>query len=142
MKDDVTKLEISKQDIAGNELPGATLTILDEDGNVVESWISTNEPHYIEMIPVGKYTLREETAPDGYVVAEDVEFEVLDTGEVQCVTMVDKTAPVTVVSSGSSDVPKTGDDTPLAFWLILLLAAMGGIGGVILVNRRRKKAAR
>ncbi|MCD7745863.1 MAG: peptidase [Lachnospiraceae bacterium] len=140
MKDDVTKLEISKQDIAGNELPGATLTIFDEDGNVVESWISTDEPHYIEMIPVGKYTLREETAPDGYVVAEDVEFEVLDTGEVQCVTMVDETAPVAATSSGS-DVPKTGDDTPLLLWLVLLLTALGCFGCAALVNRRRKKAA-
>ena len=36
MKDDVTKVKISKQDIAGKELPGAKLTILDQDGKVVE----------------------------------------------------------------------------------------------------------
>ena len=45
MKDDVTKVEISKTDISGKELPGAKLTILDKDGNVVESWTSTEEPH-------------------------------------------------------------------------------------------------
>lgn len=76
MKDDVTKMKISKQDIAGKELPGAKLTILDQDGKVVESWTSTEKAHYIEMLPIGKYTLREETAPDGYLVAKDVEFEV------------------------------------------------------------------
>ena len=78
MKDDVTKVKISKQDIAGKELPGAKLTILDQDGKVVESWTSTEKAHYIEMLPIGKYTLREETAPDGYLVAKDVEFEVKD----------------------------------------------------------------
>ena len=78
MKDDVTKVKISKQDIAGKELPGAKLTILDQDGKVVESWTSTEKAHYIEMLPIGKYTLREETAPDGYLVAKDVEFKVKD----------------------------------------------------------------
>ena len=37
MKDDVTKVEISKTDISGKELPGAKLTILDKDGKTVES---------------------------------------------------------------------------------------------------------
>ena len=104
MKDDVTKAEISKQDIAGKELPGAKLTILDKDGKVVESWTSTKKAHHIEMLPIGKYTLREETAPDGYLVANDVEFEVKDTGEVQHVTMVDEAKPAV-----QADTPKTGD---------------------------------
>ena len=56
MKDDVTKVLISKQDIAGKELSGAKLTILDEEGNVIESWTSTEEAHYIEMLPIGTYT--------------------------------------------------------------------------------------
>ena len=98
MKDDVTKVEISKQDIAGKELPGAKLTILDKDGKVVESWTSTKKAHYIEMLPIGKYTLREETAPDGYLVANDVEFEVKDTGEVQHITMVDEAKPAGFVA--------------------------------------------
>ena len=40
MKDDVTKVQISKTDISGKELPGAKLTILDKDGKTVESWTS------------------------------------------------------------------------------------------------------
>lgn len=85
-----TKVEISKTDITGKEeLPGAKLTILDKDGNVVESWTSTTEPHYIEELPVGSYTLREEQAPEGYVMAEDVSFEVENTGEIQKVHMED-----------------------------------------------------
>ena len=42
------------------------------------------------MLPIGKYTLREETAPEGYLVAKDVEFEVKDTAEVQKVVMDDE----------------------------------------------------
>lgn len=48
MKDDVTKVQISKTDISGKELPGAKLTILDKDGKTVESWTSEEKPHYIE----------------------------------------------------------------------------------------------
>ena len=139
MKDDVTKVLISKQDIAGKELPGAKLTILDEDGNVVESWTSTEEAHYIEMLPIGKYTLREETAPEGYLVAKDVEFEVKDTAEVQKVVMVDEEKPEESTSEGgkpSKDVPKTGDNTNLLLWLIVLGMSLSG---VVVLGRKIKK---
>ena len=98
MKDDVTKVEISKTDITGEtEIPGAKLTILDKDDQVVESWTSTEEAHYIEKLPIGKYTLREEQAPKGYLLTADVTFEVKDTGEVQKVTMKDDTAKGKVI---------------------------------------------
>ena len=67
----------------GEELPGATLQVLDSQGNIVEQWVSTDEPHDIvalhdetQGLKDGKYTLREITAPYGYDIAEDVEFEV------------------------------------------------------------------
>ena len=98
MKDDVTKVEISKTDITGKtEIPGAKLTILDKDDQVVESWTSTEEAHYIEKLPIGKYTLREEQAPKGYLLTADVTFEVKDTGEVQKVAMKDDTAKGKVI---------------------------------------------
>lgn len=90
MLDDVTKVEISKKDITdSSEVPGAKLIILDKDGKKVESWTSTDKPHMIEKLPVGEYTLREEQAPDGYLIAEDVKFTVKDTGKVQKVKMKD-----------------------------------------------------
>ena len=90
MLDDVTKVEISKTDVTDSkEIPGAKLTILDKDGKVVESWVSDKDPHMVEKLPVGTYTLREEQAPDGYLVAEEVSFEVKDTGEIQKVEMKD-----------------------------------------------------
>ena len=98
MKDDVTKVEISKTDITGEtEIPGAKLTILDKDDQVVESWTSTEEAHYIEKLPIGKYTLREEQAPKGYLLTSDVTFEVKDTGEIQKVAMKDDTAKGKVI---------------------------------------------
>ena len=90
MLDDVTKVEISKKDITdSSEVPGAKLIILDKDGKKVDSWISTDKPHMVEKLPVGEYTLREEQAPDGYLIAEDVKFTVKDTGKVQKVKMKD-----------------------------------------------------
>ena len=131
MKDDVTKVEISKTDITGKkELPGAKLTILDSDDNVVETWVSTGEPHYIEKLPIGTYTLREEQAPDGYLVAEDITFEVKDTAEIQKVVMKDEAKP--------TDVPKTGDDTNLWLPLLLMVLSAAGLTGLA-VSRRRKK---
>ena len=98
MKDDVTKVQISKTDITGDqEIPGAKLTILDENDQVVESWTSTEEPHYLEKLPIGRYTLREEQAPKGFILTADVSFEVKDTGEIQTVVMKDDTVKGKVI---------------------------------------------
>ena len=141
MKDDVTKVEISKTDISGKELPGAKLTILDKDGKVVESWTSTDKPHYIEKLPVGKYTLREESAPEGYLVAEDVKFEVKDTGEIQKVVMKDEVKPEETPETPqpSNGTPKTGDDTHMGLWLLLCGLALAGLAGSVVLLRRKKK---
>lgn len=109
IEDDVTKVEISKTDITGdNEIEGAKLTITDENGNIVETWTSGKEPHYIEKLPIGKYTLKEEQAPNGYVVSEEITFEVADTAEIQKVAMKDDTA------KGRLIIEKTDKDTGAA----------------------------
>ena len=90
MKDDHTKVSISKTDITdGKEIQGAKLQILDKDGKVIEEWTS-GEEHLIEYLPTGEYTLHEEAAVDGYVVANDVTFTVQETGEIQKVEMKDE----------------------------------------------------
>ena len=88
------KVEISKTDITGKkELPGAKISVIDADGKLVESWTSeAGKTHMIERLPVGKYTLREESAPYGYKVASDVTFEVKETAEIQKVSMKDEQA--------------------------------------------------
>lgn len=94
MRDDITKVQISKVDIAtGKELPGAELVIKDKDGNTVAQWVSEDKPHYIEKLPAGEYTLTEITAPNGYQLAESIVFTVLPTGELQTVVMKDARIP-------------------------------------------------
>lgn len=94
MKDDITRVQISKVDIAaGKELPGAELVIKDKDGNTVAQWVSVDKPHYIEKLPAGDYTLTEITAPNGYQLAESIAFTVLPTGELQTVVMKDARIP-------------------------------------------------
>lgn len=90
-----TRVEISKTDITtGQELPGARLTILDKEGNEIETWVSEDKPHYIEKLPIGTYILHEVTTPDGYLTAEDVTFIISDTAELQKVVMQDSRKPV------------------------------------------------
>lgn len=94
MRDDITRVQISKVDIAtGKELPGAELVIKDKDGNTVAQWVSEDKPHYIEKLPAGDYTLTEITAPNGYQLAESIAFTVLPTGELQTVVMKDARIP-------------------------------------------------
>lgn len=71
------QVEISKQDVTtSKELPGAKLTIKDSKGKVVETWVSTDKPHYLTL-EVGKYTLIEEIAPEGYILSkEEITFEI------------------------------------------------------------------
>ena len=91
------------------------------------------------MLPIGKYMLREETAPEGYLVAKDVEFEVKDTAEVQKVVMVDEEKPKESTPEGgkpSKDAPKTGDNTNLLLWLIVLGMSFRG---VVVLGRKIKK---
>ena len=98
------KVQISKTDITGdNELEGAVLSVIDADGNLVEKWTSGKEPHMIEKLPAGKYTLREETAPFGYVIAQDIEFEVKETDEIQKVAMKDEAAVGKIIISKKSE---------------------------------------
>ena len=134
MIDDTTKVQISKQDITtGEELPGATLQIIDEDGNVVEEWVSTTEPHFIEaeLIAGEKYTLHETAAPDGYVIANDVEFIVNADGTVTKVVMYDELTPVT-------NTPYTGDNHS-NFAAFAMLGAASVIIAILIITKKGKK---
>ena len=84
-------VEISKQDIAGNELEGAELKVYDKNGNIVDEWISGKEPHKVNgLIENEEYILHEEIVVDGYVKATDVKFTVTSDKETQKVVMIDK----------------------------------------------------
>ena len=92
ISNDTTLVEFSKTDVTGDkELAGAKLSVIDTDGNLVDEWTSTEKTHKIEGLTIGKeYTLKEEIAPEGYVISNEVKFTIKDTNEIQKVNMKDK----------------------------------------------------
>ena len=134
MVDDTTKVQISKQDITtGEELPGATLQIIDEDGNVVEEWVYTDEAHFIEgkLIAGKEYTLRETIAPDGYEIANEIKFTVNEDGSVTEVVMYDELTPKTTT-------PYTGDNHN-DFAAFAMLGAASVILAALIITKKGKK---
>ena len=96
--------------------------------------------HYIEMLPIGEYTLHEEAAPEGYLLAEDIRFEIRDTGEIQKVTMKDEAKPETPEKPKTPETPKTGDRADFLFWLLIMgLACIGVVAPIISSIRDLKK---
>ena len=132
MVDDTTKVRISKRDITtGEELPGATLQIIDENGNVVEEWVSADEAHFIEgkLIAGKEYTLRETIAPDGYEIANEIKFTVNADGSVTEVVMYDELTPKTTT-------PYTGDNHS-DFAAFALMGASLIIFLVLIISRKK-----
>lgn len=92
-KNEPTVVKITKSDITtGEELDGAYLQVLDQNGNIIDSWESSkDESHVIKRLTVGEtYILREQFAPYGYLVANDITFTIEDTAEIQKVEMKDE----------------------------------------------------
>ena len=89
MKDKI--VEISKQDIAGEEIEGAKLQVLDKDNNVIDEWESGKEAHKVKGLTEGEtYKLHEEVAIGDYVKASDIEFKVSTDKENEKHIMIDK----------------------------------------------------
>ena len=82
---------MSKVDIAGEELEGAKMQVIDKDGNIIDEWTSSKEPHKINnLIENETYILREEVSINGYVKATDIEFTVSDEKKNEHIEMIDK----------------------------------------------------
>lgn len=113
-KNEPTAFAFTKSDITtGEELDGASLKVIDKDGNIVDEWTSEKKPHSIKRLVVGEtYILREEFAPYGYLKAEEITFTVDDTAQIQKVEMKDK------VPTGLLIVNKKGSSLiKLRFWI-------------------------
>lgn len=123
---------ITKKDITNDkELSGATLTIKDSKGNVIDKWVSGNDSHIIKGLAAGTYTLEEISAPKGYVLNKEViTFEVKDNGEVTEVVMYNTPESTEII------VPPTGlDSSSIAYILGGLIIAIGSV----LIYRNAKK---
>ena len=132
MTDEITQFEFYKKDITSQEeLEGATLQIKDKNGNIVDEWVSGKTPHKITGLTVGQtYTMIEVIAPVNYKIAQNKEFTVSDTGDVQKITMYDELMPV-------AKKVKTGDlSNPFSYLVLTGVAVLG----MSLVYYRRKKS--
>lgn len=111
MKD--SKITASKTDITGTkEIKGAVLTVKDNDGKVIDTWTSGKEEHYVSGLEEGKtYTLIEETAPEGYVRADEITFTVTKEKVDQEVNMFDAQVKVTKTDALTGDAVKGAEFT-------------------------------
>lgn len=130
---DTTIVSISKKDITTKkELPGATLVLKNDKGEIVETWVSTDEAHVIYNLPLGKYTLIEEKAPEGYVLSkEEITFELTEVGVKKQVVMyndVEEEIEVPVEPTSSFSTMTTG--------IVGLLVI--GIGSMLIYKNYKK----
>ena len=145
--DDLTKLYISKKDITtSDELPDNTLSVYEYEGDgtsdevtdsdygeLVETWVSADEPHYMELLPQGTYILKEEQAVDGYTVAESIIFRLNDTGIEQHVLMNNE-HETAVADELIDTMGQLGDRT----WIIFAIGAFSCISVGVIVYRRKQ----
>lgn len=153
-------VEISKQDIYGEELSGAKMELINSDEATVEKWTSDGTNHVVTNLPAGGYTLKEVAAPDGYVIATDIEFEVFADGSVvlknsettaisldgnPLIVMVDEAVkipektPQTPNTPWTPSSPPTGDMGRSPIAIIILIVGLSGMIFVSIKRRKRKK---
>ena len=128
-------IKISKQSVTStSELPGAKLIITDAQGNEVASWTSSDKPQEITGLSDGDYTLTELTAPQGYTIAESVNFTV-ENGVVKG----DEDNTVVMKDATIVEVPDTFNISNIIAMISgLVLVAVGT--GVLFYETKKKKA--
>ncbi len=111
MKD--KQVTITKTEVTGTkEIEGAKMTVKDEAGKTVDTWTSGKEEHYVSGLEEGKtYTLIEETAPEGYVRAEEITFTVTNEKVDQEVNMFDAQVKVSKTDALTGDAVKGAEFT-------------------------------
>ncbi|MBQ8935488.1 MAG: hypothetical protein IJ049_03690, partial [Oscillospiraceae bacterium] len=154
MTDEETKVIVSKVDGHGNAVAGAKLQILDEEGSVVYNWVSGSEPRTIfgKLSVLTPYTLHEASAPNGYALAQDIDFILDSDGTVYIggklvqnpdgsFTVEDGTVAenLTIVMNDykSISLPLSGSRSELM--CMLFGCAMITAGGIYATRRRRRE---
>lgn len=125
-------------------LAGAKLTVLDENGGMIDEWTSKEEAHHVQGVEVRKvYTLKEIEAPKGYQKANSFTFTVLDTSEVQKIVMKDEPEPEKMTESSGTPVQKqvvkTGDETETAVYMAGVFTALCIVTGILLRKARKER---
>ena len=138
----IQKVNSAKKPLGGAELQirdwkGTVIPVLDADGNLVDSWISEKNPLIVSgILEAGKtYRLYELDAPDGYVKARSVKFEIPDD---PVEPDADKVIKVRMVNYSIDESPETGDDIIVA--VSSMFASALGLAVLMLIRRKRRTA--
>ena len=94
INNELTKTVFNKVNVAGNNVSGAYVQILNENKELIYDFITGTEPVQIDGLKDGKYYFHEDLAPQGFTLAQDVEFNVKD-GKIQKIEMTDTITEVT-----------------------------------------------
>lgn len=146
MKDEYSKIDISVQDQpTGKALPGVTLQIVGQDGNVLKEWVTDGKPYRVEKLPVNEeLTLRETNVPKGYVISKEAKFIVTDTEEIQGIEIKNARVSDPASASGNTSVsgntsaPKTGDALHLLAVFVFAGLLSFLVLAVLLIRRRKR----
>lgn len=126
-----TEVSISKLVADSNEhLIGAVLRVIDNKGNIIDEWTTDGNAHIIYGLKVGKYTLIEVSAPNGYLVADAIEFEI-KADETTEIVMYD-----VFIEQEQPDNPQTGDNSNLGLYVVLMLTSLFGIVAIIVSKKK------
>ncbi|MCM1172901.1 MAG: SpaA isopeptide-forming pilin-related protein [Clostridium sp.] len=138
VENDLTTTKIFKKDKETEDnVKYATLCIYDEDGRLVDKWISDDEAHITKGLTLGnKYILTEEEAPEGYEKAEEIEFTFEENN--QEITIYNERTKLVLGETGTFEktTPQTGD----SFHPFICVVLLSVVGLIIIILRSLLKA--
>ena len=128
------ELEITKTDIAdGKPLANVGFRIKDADGNIVIEGYTDENGIAKFTLRYGKYTYTEFECLDGYYAnTEEYPFEIKEDGQIIKAAMTNEKIPV-------PEIPQTGDNSNIGFWIGLAAVALGGLVATVIIGIKRKK---
>ena len=134
-------VKISKIDYTtGDEIEGAKLQVMDNEGNIIDEWVSEAESHIVSGLEEGEtYTLIEIAAPDGYEIADQIEFTVSYEKETQIVEIKN----ILLESNDITSIIQTGSRSNYVLLVTLAISSLMGIiiGFIILKVRKKNELA-
>jgi len=128
----VGELELTKTDISdGKVLANVGFRIRNEAGEIVAEGYTDENGIAKFTLRYGKYTYEEFAALDGYIPdTKAYPFEIKEDGEIVKAAMTNEKIP---------EVPQTGDESNIGFWIGLAAVALGGVIATAIVLIKKKK---
>ena len=126
------ELELTKKDVSnGKLLANVGFRIRNEAGEVVAEGCTDENGIAKFKLRLGKYTYQEFGALEGYILDEtEYPFEIKENGEIVKAVMTNTPVP---------DIPQTGDESNMGFWIGLGAIALGCLVAVVIITIKQKK---